>query len=495
MKDYLQVQKDRINYHFQPFKNTVHRSSLTVPNLPGATTWISFVNHFLMKRGYKSVALKLSSIDKFGNLLDSLTVQIEKPKVYSFNLNEIFSNLKVNNFLIDFYSEKNLFVPFPAVIISHLGKDFCNTVHSYNRILNDVFEDDKINKNHVSEASFDLKINKKYDTFFNLSSGISDLQNEDVLISYEKNKFKINKKIKVSLARLSFKSFYLSKILPKNLEGGIIKIRQPKQKLFYGRMLAGRVNKKTGAFSANHSYYDSSKTKEYFNSGESSRTYPYFENFTNQITMYPVFSPSKLDIKIKVNSKGKEYVSPKYKFSSNSTTPFNIIINDFIKSKKLKDVTAFTIVAYTKNKKIPTRLNHQLIYGDINSANSLQCSINVSLTNKEVFVSKKKGSFVWGQIINQKDYNSKLGFCFKTSDNNKDKKVKITFYNAGGLAKSFVKNLNCNESLIFDINKIFGNSKKFQFYWYTAKSLKPNLSAYSFHVNKNSGNSSGEHNF
>ena len=50
MKDYLQVQKDRINYHFQPFKNTVHRSSLTAPNLPGANTWISFINHFLMKK-------------------------------------------------------------------------------------------------------------------------------------------------------------------------------------------------------------------------------------------------------------------------------------------------------------------------------------------------------------------------------------------------------------------------------------------------------------
>ena len=33
MKDYLQVQKDRINYHFQPLKNTVHRSSLTAPSL------------------------------------------------------------------------------------------------------------------------------------------------------------------------------------------------------------------------------------------------------------------------------------------------------------------------------------------------------------------------------------------------------------------------------------------------------------------------------
>ena len=102
MKDYLQVQKDRINYHFQPFKNTVHRSSLTAPNLPGANTWISFINHFLMKRGYKSVALKISAIDLHGNLVESQTIQIDKPRVYSLNLNEIFLGSKI----IDYFREK-----------------------------------------------------------------------------------------------------------------------------------------------------------------------------------------------------------------------------------------------------------------------------------------------------------------------------------------------------------------------------------------------------
>ena len=80
-----------------------------------------------------------------------------------------------------------------------------------------------------------------------MSSGISNLDNESIDISYEKDKLKFKKKIKVSLPRLSYKTFYLSKILSKKLEGGIIKIRQPKQKLFYGRMLAGRLNKKTKA--------------------------------------------------------------------------------------------------------------------------------------------------------------------------------------------------------------------------------------------------------
>ena len=494
MKNYLQVQKDRINYHAFPNSNTVHRSSLTAPSLPKSNTWISFINHFLLKRNNKSVALKLTAVDKFGNLLASKTIRIDQPKVYSLNLNSIFSEVRANNFLIDFFSDKNLYIPFPAVIVSHLGKDFCNTVHSYNRVLNDIFEDDKINKNHVSEASFDLKIDKNYDTFFNLSSGIIDLSNEEVLISYKKDDYKFVKKIKVSIPRLSYKSFLFSNILPKNLEGGIVKIRQPKQKLFFGRMLAGRLNKKTGAFSANHSYYDSSNTKEYFSSSESSRTYPYFNKYINQITMYPIFSPAKLDVRIKILSNNKTFISPIYKFSSSSNKPLTITVNDFVNLKKIKNISAFSVVATSKNNKIPTRINHQLIYGDIDKHNSIRCSINLSLTNKKIFVPKKKTSFVWGQIINHKDYTSKLGICFKNLDGEEDK-VKISFYSDQGKIKTISKKLLPSQSLIFDVNKILKNINKFNFCWYNAESKRSDLSAYSFHINKKSGNSSGEHNF
>ena len=494
MKSYLQVQRDRVKYHSHPFKNTVHRSSLTAPNLKSCDTWVSFINHFLLKRNYKSVALKLSAVDKNGILLDSVTIQIDKPIVYCLNLSNIFLNLKANNFLIDFFSEKNLFIPFPAVIITHFGKDFCNVVHSYNRVLNDIFEDDSINKNHVSEASFDLRLSKKYDTFFNLNSGISNLKNEIVSINCVKDKFKFNKKIKVSIPKLSFKSFYLSKILPKKFEGGIVKIKQPKQKLFYGRMLAGRLNKKTKSFSANHSYYDSSRIKEYFQSSESYRTYPYLKGLVNKITMYPVFSSSKLRINLKIYSQNKTFISPAINFSSNSSQSLNICVNDYINSNNLKDVTAFSLIAKSKNRKIPTRMNHQLIYGDEKKDNALQCSINLSLTNKQVFVPKHKTGFVWGQAINHNNFSSYVGFCFKSSEGQKNK-IKINFYNETGKIKTLTKSLGPKKSFIVEISKLFKNSKKLEFYWYTASSKRHDLSAYSVHINEKTGNASGEHNF
>ena len=494
MKDYHKVQKDRIKYHAQPNKNTVHRSSLIAPELPNADTWIGFINHFLIKRNYKSVALKISAIGVNGELLDSSTIEINAPIVYSINLSEIFKSFKAKNYLVEFFSEKNLFIPFPAVIISHQGKDFCNVVHSYNRVINDIFEDDQINKTQVSEASFDVNINSKYDTFFNLSSGISSIDNKFLKLSYEKDKKKITKNLKINVPRLSFKSFYLSKIFKKNLEGGTVRIKQPKQNLFFGRLFAGKINKKTKAFSANHSYYDVSKNKEYFSSTKSYRTYPYLSNSINKIVMYPIFSPCKLNIQLKLINKNTLFYSPKIKFSSNSKSPLSINVNEFVDSKNLKDVSAFTLIANSLGKNIPTRLSHQLIYGQKSNVNPLNCSINVSLYNDKMFVPKKKTGFAWGQFINHKNYNSKIGFCFASPEKDADN-LSIDFYNSDGLFKSIQKKLNPNESVIISANEIMKISDKIEFCWYVAKCNRPDLTAYSVHGNILSGNFSGEHNF
>jgi hypothetical protein len=493
MKAYLKVQKDRKRYHINPFKNTVHRSSLLAPSMVKADTWITFVNHFLIKRNYKSVALKITAVDKNGKLLDSQTMEINEPKVYSINLDEMFSTVKAINYLVEFYSDKNLFVPFPAVIVSHNGRDFCNVVHSFNRILNDVFENDNVNNENVAESSIDVINNKKFDTFFNLASGMTKVSG-DLNVVYEKNQKKFKKKIKISIPRLSFKSFYLSKILPEHTVGGTIKINQPKPELFFGRMLAGRVNKKTKAFSSNHSFYDSSKTKEYFNSSESYRTYPFFNNFLNKIIFYPIMSKSNLNIYIKFKNKNEILKSKVYKFKTNSRAPLEINVSEIVSELKLKNITAFSVIAESINGKIPTRVNHQLVYGGNKKVQALDCSINVSLTNDTIFTPSYKKSFVWGAALRKKNYNSNIGFCFKKNIG-KDEKVEVDFYDENGKIKSKNFNLKPSTSEIINVEKLFGCNNKNQYLWYVAKSDRADLNAYSVHKNKLSNNSSGEHNF
>lgn len=493
MKQYLNIQSDRKKYHINPFKNTVHRSSLFAPSMHNADTWITFVNHFLIKRNYKSVALKLTAIGNIGNLLDSQTIEISEPKVYAFNLSSVFSKFKAMNYLIEFYSDKNLFVPFPAVIVSHVGKGFCNFVHAYNRILNDAFENDSINNKSVAESSIDVLNNKKFDTFFNLASGMSEIKG-DLDIFYEKDNKKIKKKIKVSIPRLSFKTFYLSKILPSCAEGGTIKINQPKPGLFFGRMLAGRVNKRTKAFSSNHTFYDCSKTKEYFSSKKSYRTYPYFKEFINRIIFYPIMSKSNLNITVEFKDKNKIIKSNIFKFKTNSKRPLNINVSDIINKLKLNNINAFTVKAVSSKGKIPTRVNHQLVYGSDKTSEALDCSINVSLTNDTIFTPSYKKSFIWGVALKNNDYKSKIGFCFKKNSGDKET-VEIDFYDENGKIKNEKFSLNPSESKIIALEKFVNISKESQYLWYVAKSNRQDLNAYSVHKNLTTNNASGEHNF
>ena len=117
-------------------------------------------------------------------------------------------------------------------MVNHIGSDFVNSVHSFNRVLNDIFEDDKVNQVHVYESSVDVLINKEYDTFFNFATGPFKLK-ENIEIFFEEDS-KIKKKIPIEMERLNNKNIFLSDYYKNKDENkSILKILQPKQKLFY----------------------------------------------------------------------------------------------------------------------------------------------------------------------------------------------------------------------------------------------------------------------
>ena len=188
MKKFKDVENTKKQYHADSTINTVHRTSLLVPELNGVNTEISFLNHFLIKRGYKNIACRITGINNNGEKINSKLYNIDKPIVYSFDLTNIF-NKKAKSYIIEFFSSENLFIPFPAVIVNHSSKNFLNTVHSYNRVLNDIFEDDDVNKVHVPEASIDVCVDKNFDTFVTFQAGMHDV-NDTILFEYISNEFK-----------------------------------------------------------------------------------------------------------------------------------------------------------------------------------------------------------------------------------------------------------------------------------------------------------------
>ncbi len=494
MKPFLDVEKNRVSYHKSVKTNTVHRSSLIVPRFDQAASNISFLNHFLLKRNNKDVVLKITAINDNGVLEDSVSVEINEPKVYSFNLESFFEKAsKIKEYLVEFYSDKNLFIPFPAVMVNHIGTDFINSVHSFNRVLNDVFEDDKVNLHQVFESSIDVSMDKDYDTFFNFATGPFKVKSDLQLSLIQKDKKSYI--IPIEMERLSNKNIFLSNFHKNNIKSeAILKVLQPEQTLFYGRLFTGRINKKTKAFSANHSYYDSSLTKEYFENSVSMRTYPFFNNCLNKIIMYPIMSPSSLEVSIEIYGNDETYKSDIKIIESPSNNPILFDINELVKKSGFDDVSLFKVVAQSSTGKIPTRVNHQLIYGDKNSASKLYSSINLSLLNENIYTPPHKTGMSWGQVLVNKSYESRLGISFM-NNSGASEEVLVDFYCKSGFLKSTKHNLNPNNSLIFD-NDFFKKIKApNEFIWYLAKSKRSDLQADSFHYHKSSGNASGEHSF
>jgi len=491
MKPLLKVESNRINYHLVKDKNTVHRSSLLVPRFESARTYISLVNHFLLKRNNSDVVLKMTALDSSGDVSDSFSIEVNEPRVYSMNLDEIFEARKgTRQYIVEFYSSKNLYIPFPAVMINHVGSDFINTIHSYNRVLNDVFEDDEINKHHVFESSIDVVIDDEYDTFFNFCTGPFKVADKITL-----NLIKNIEDIMIETARLTNKNFFLSDFFDGNrVNGEVLKILQPKQPLFYGRLLTGVIDKRTKAFSANHSYYDSSTTHEYFDNNRSYRNYPYFADCQNDITMYPIMSPSVLDVYIEVYQNGQVYKSSAKRLVSPSSISVSFNINEIVKESAFSNVSLFRVVASTNTMKIPTRVNHQLIYSPYQSRSKLKSSINVSLMNAGVFIPPRKAGLTWGQIALKKGYSNRVGVCFKdTTERPED--VSVEFYSTTGLIFSLSRVASPHSSLIFDDRFFREICEADEFIWFVARSARSDLTAQSFHYHLSSGNASGEHSF
>ena len=187
-----------------------------------------------------------------------------------------------------------------------------------------------------------------------------------------------------------------------------LKVKVPKQFMFYGRMLVGGLDPETKSISGNHSYYDSSKTEEYFEDPRSYATFPYFEGYRNSIRFYPIISPSKgqLNIYATISSNGN-LITKKYLVRITQPIPLllRLEINKLVVQNNLAKVKSFSI-EYLSEESLgsPTRVNHQLIYCPENSR-SMTTSINVSLINNAI---TQLRSHTWIQLINNKDISSKL---------------------------------------------------------------------------------------
>ena len=502
MKQYKQVEETRKLYYDKPSINSVHCASLMVPEIDGTLVDISFLNHFLLKRGYGNVACRITAIDKNGKKIESRLHRIDKPVVYTIPLTGMVDK-PVSNYAVEFFSADNLFIPFPAVMINHRGSGFINQVHSFNRVLNDVFEDDAINAVQVSEASVDLVLDDDTDTFLLFSAGPMGCNDPlEIEILTKTNSYRTT--CSTNLPRFGTKKYQIKEIFPNIPNGikGVMRAKQPHQMLFYGRMLTGQITR-TGEFSANHSYYDSSIFNEYWEDNHpSQRFYPYFPELDNIIRMYPIMSPSKLFLFVGFyNYEGKKMGEVAI---GNLTSPDNRFLDLTINSvcQKLgldqKQIATFDLIVKADTNKMPTRVSHQLVYGN----GGLNTSINIGLNNPNVFVAKDKKSFKWGQTVAGGEYDSFVGLVGDPSENptvDRSHETTVKFYDGDGLIAERFWNIPNGSSIKFkvmeELKKDLKNSNNTEYIWCTAESDHFGLNFFSACYNTITNNFSGDHGF
>jgi hypothetical protein len=487
MKSFLEVEKTRTAYHSNPSKNTVHRSSLFAPRMEGCDTLISFLNHFLIKRKNESVGMKLSAYDKHQVPLDSYWEDIKEPRVHRYNLDEIFNSVVATTYQIEFFSSINLFIPFPAVVIEHRNKNSNNIIHSYNRILNDFSDEYYVNANQVKEASIDLLNNDNFTTAIIFQAGPSEVK-EKIIIELDYNGKNEKHGIELNCKPFEVRRFDIADLTSEKIAMGVCKVKQPYQFMFYGRLLAGLFSKKQkGVFAANHSYYDNSEISEYFTNNTSSRICPYFKGKSNALHFYPINSPSKLRVILEV--KGKEFDVGEIESPGSNVLMINV---DEIFEEHGVDVSCYNLKCISKEK-MPTRTNHQLVVGDLNSP--LKASINISLLNDEVFYPGNKKSLCWGSFYLDKSYDTLLSVLSKTKSLGLNGVLR--FYDEKGKIYSIDLDVPKYEAFILSSKDLFGHFEtedNMLWYWFESEG-NSEVQAFSVHTNTLSLVSSGEHNF
>jgi len=146
------------------------------------------------------------------------------------------------------------------------------------------------------------------------------------------------------------------------------------------------------------------------------------------------------------------------------------------------------------SKGAPTRLNHQLCYGD--NKKGLSSSINLTLISLDVPVYEKQVYVSWIQILNDPEYHTHTSICFNDAGGQahfEQADIKISYFDSTGLLLEQSVKLSPLDAVLLD--GASGLSRD-RYLWITAESSeRGGFTLFTHHCHKVKGHCSGEHGF
>jgi len=449
----------RLGYgeQIQNHRRPVFRSSGIFPVVKNKqySSRIVFLGYWFLKRGIKEVGLLATLRNRSGNILTRNYSSIDTAKSFVIELSSMLHeiNFSKSEFLgsieFEIFSSRDMVYPYPAMVLNYYNQYFVTTVHTIERIYNDI-EDLKENEDSkVPEAGFDIYSNEDIESFISAVNG--SIQNNDLIIDY--NVINHNSQ--------SFSgNFSLGKIAPyetihvklndhipnlrKILDGkeGTISFTHNFEGIF-PRFLAGNIQNSFPSVSFTHSYYDCTKCvkesdywyriNEKYN--DSSVSIPLFvnDNFFTDLVLYPNFSPSIFSISISFHDNMGNVIKEMPNFlevNSNDQIFSKIKFKEIFKRYDIPSDTAKSayITANWKDGRIPARLKFGLNVGISGKQSKLPCNICFASIAGNPNIETKPGSFHWGALLNIGNSVVAISNASPLKQYTRDANVTLTFF-------------------------------------------------------------------
>jgi hypothetical protein len=518
MKPFKSVEENRKNYHRWPDRNSVHRASAIFPifDREHYANNITFLNHWLVKRGIPEIAARHTIRDAGGTRLGQVFSTIDRSKCYSVDLEEILAAAEIGNDLatgsweVEFFSARNLFIPYPAVVQTIHNDTFFNQVHAYARVLNDFEEHRAVNKHKTMEASVDVVIDDDTDTFVTLINGPVETKGQEVHFHLTDTEgHTVSRSVDYDAPPFETRTLYLSDVFGAEGHGTdrnrTLTVEQPSIDLFYNRLFAGLVQREGGrAVSANHSYYDTSGFGEYFDvdpkfDRQANITMPLSEDLPLVLRLYPITSPADLTFHIDYFDETGTVIATRENVARRGIGDKSDIIEfDVSGLSPGPQATSADLYATTPSgDRVPTRITLQVCYG---RPGAMSTSINLSLNTPYVFVPDYKVGLNWMAVSGVSEVENRIAFCHSSPMRDTEARaVKLTLYRDGDeetLTASVT--LRGPAGHAAELSALMPNYKEFLggrngFIYVESKS--PFLRSLTLQTNSRTGHSSGEHSF
>ncbi len=424
MKKFADVERTRRAYHSAPGRNSVHRSAAIFPILDTGRyqTNLTFLNHWLIKRGIPEIGARHTLSDAEGARLAQVYTVLDQPKAYAVDLEEIAEAAALQSlpregtWEVEFFSARNLFIPYPAVVMNSSNDHFFNQVHAYARTLSDVDEDAQINATDVREASLDVVVDEDHDTFVEVLNGPHAADAEVAFTLQDQDGRAVERSRRFAGGPYAKRRYLLSEVFGEAVAGTradrTLFMRQPHLDMFFSRVCGGVIPRDGGAFTANHSYYDNGRTGEYWtidpaHEAHSSKNFPLFDDLGLVLRLYPIQCPAALDFHVALYDGSGRRAGTVRDVAFIEEGSHRILEFDLgAIGRQAGACSAELFLTPRGGDRVPMRVAVQVCYG---TGSGLDSSIKISLFSPYVFAPEGKPGRAWVEIAGAPEVENRLG--------------------------------------------------------------------------------------